>query len=57
MTEKSFVDRPEDGDSRFVLDNLGRIEERIAAACAAAMIASEYSLISSDVASETVNSP
>ncbi len=26
MTEKSFVDRPEDGDSRFVLDNLGRIE-------------------------------
>ena len=36
MTEKSFVDRPEDGDSRFVLDNLGRIEERIAAACAAA---------------------
>lgn len=29
MTEKSFVDRPEDGDSRFVLDNLGRIEERI----------------------------
>ena len=26
----------EDGDSRFVLDNLGRIEERIAAACAAA---------------------
>ena len=36
MTEKSFVDHPEDGDSRFVLDNLGRIEERIAAACAAA---------------------
>ena len=39
MTEKSFVDRPEDGDSRFVLDNLGRIEERIAAACAAVMVA------------------
>ena len=36
MTEKSYVERPDGGDSRFVLDNLNRIEERLAAACAAA---------------------